>query len=302
MATGATPNISTFNARVVNIIDGDTIDVLEKRDDNTDNLDETIRVRLLGINTPDRKLRATGYEICKIEYSDIERDCFDVTEARYIEARSFLQDNLLNNEVRITYDKGNPFGTHDRLLALVNINNSEVNKSLLSNGLATVFFYAPNALFDTIKKGDYILAEAEARNKGIGVWAERGGIPVKPKVEATVLLHPEQTHENLFIGIEKRHKFKVLNYGTITASFQICERFESVEVEHIEEFKSNELTIDTGSEAELEVAVTLSPEAIPIGKQTSNYTIWTRLFARPVDRTLYSFNTLSSIRQGKRIE
>jgi endonuclease YncB( thermonuclease family) len=272
-------DIGFFKATVVNIVDGDTIDVQEDKGGGKDKLDEKIRIRLLGINTPDRKFRAPGYEICRIEYSDIERECFDVTEARYIDARSYLQSTILNKLVGIIYDKKRPFGTHNRLLALVSIDDKDVNRSLLSTGLATVFFYAPNALFDIAKKGDYILAEAEAKNAGIGVWVEKGGIPSKPQVEATIILPPEQMRELLFIGITKRHIFKVSNYGVVDATFQVYERFENLDIEHLEEFRSDWVSIAAGNEAELEVNVTLSEAAIPTGEMVANYSVWTRLVA-----------------------
>jgi endonuclease YncB( thermonuclease family) len=270
-------DIGHFKAIVENIVDGDTIDVLEDKGGNKDKRGEKIRVRLLGINTPDRKFGTPGYEICRIEYSDIERDCFDVTEGRFIEALSYLQNIILNKLVTITYDKRQPFGTHNRLLALVTLNDEEVNRALLTNGLATVFFYAPNALFDIDKKGDYILAEAEAKNANIGIWVEKGGLPIQPQIEATVILPPEQIHENLFIGVKKRHLFTVLNYGMVDATFQLCERFENMDIEHLEEFKSNETRIIAGSEAGLEVIVNLSEAAIPAGEEVANYTIWARL-------------------------
>ena len=277
VATNA--DLGTFKATVVNIVDGDTIDVLEDKKGHKAELDEKIRIRLLSINTPDRKLRSPGYEVCRIEYSDIERDCFDVTEDRYIEARSYLQNTILNKQVTITYDKRQPFGTHNRLLGLVGINGKDVNRGLLTNGLATIFFYAPNALFDVAKKGDFILAEAEARNAGIGIWLEKGGIPVKPEIEATVIIHPEQMHERLYIGVKKRNVFKVLNFGIVDATFQLRERFESIDREYIEEFRSDEAVIAAGSETELEVIVALSEDAIQSGKEVANYTVWIRLVA-----------------------
>lgn len=90
---------------VERIIDGDTIVLKEN---------ET-RVRLLGINTPERG------------------------EKYYEEAKVFLENKILNKTVSLEYgrDKTDLYG---RTLSYVYFNSENINKKLVENGLANFYF------------------------------------------------------------------------------------------------------------------------------------------------------------------
>jgi endonuclease YncB( thermonuclease family) len=117
-------------ANVTNIVDGDTIDI------QIGNI--TQRVRLLGINTPEKK------------------------ERLYEESRNFTSQ-LQNQEIiliKLKEDKDQ----YGRLLRYVEY-NSLFNKKILENGLATLYYYKEDIYYEEMKK-----AEENARIKKIGIW------------------------------------------------------------------------------------------------------------------------------------
>lgn len=105
-----------FKAKVLNIVDGDTIDVEIKVGFH---ITTTQRLRLLRINTSE--LRSKDEHERKIAY----------------EAKEFVEKKLLDKDVYIHTEKEDSFG---RYLAEVYVEDREVfysfNDLLLSNGLA----------------------------------------------------------------------------------------------------------------------------------------------------------------------
>jgi len=177
-----------FTAEVTEIIDGDTIDI--------DYEGEIIRVRLLGINTPEsktykdyscipgthpflvRRLEVVGGDCGDEEIWNTNQDNYDDTvewlgkiEGGNIPARStatFKTD--LNNQ----YDK------YGRLLAIIiNKDAHWVNKISLSSGQSTVFFYSENSLLDKSTRDSLLALERLAKDANIGIWpfkAEKGWV------------------------------------------------------------------------------------------------------------------------------
>lgn len=124
-------------ARVVTVIDGDTIDV-ELNGVRT-------RVRYIGINTP-------------------ERD-----EPFYQEATDANRALVANREVTLVRDvsETDRFG---RLLRYVYVDGQMVNAALVANGYAQIFTFPP----DVANQALFLSLQREAQANGRGLWA---GLP-----------------------------------------------------------------------------------------------------------------------------
>jgi len=88
---------------VKRIVDGDTIET------------ELGKIRLLGINTPEKK------------------------EKYYQEAKNFLNEKILNKTVRLEYGKDKK-DRYNRTLAYVFLNNENINLKQVENGFANYYF------------------------------------------------------------------------------------------------------------------------------------------------------------------
>ncbi len=129
-----TGNESFETAMVVRVIDGDTIE-----------LDNGNRVRLLGINTPEKN---TYY---------------------FNEASDALRSLVENKTVRLEMDKENN-DMYGRLLRYVFLDKTFVNLELLENGYANTYVVEPNSKY----KETFLEAEREANAKGLGLWKISG--------------------------------------------------------------------------------------------------------------------------------
>lgn len=125
----------TFTATVVAVHDGDTISVRTR--------DETIRIRLEGI------------------------DCPEYRQPFSARARQFTSSMVHRRTVTVE-----PRGRdqYDRLLARVRVNGTELNEALVRNGLAWHF---------ARRTPDRVLADAEraARVARVGIWSQRNPVP-----------------------------------------------------------------------------------------------------------------------------
>jgi micrococcal nuclease len=97
------------SGKVVNVVDGDTIDVLRVG-----------RVRLVGVNTP-------------------EKD-----EAGYEEALRFLEEACLGRVAEIDIDDECPSDHFGRILAVVYVDGINLNRMLLQEGHAEVLHLPPS--------------------------------------------------------------------------------------------------------------------------------------------------------------
>lgn len=121
---------SQNKAIVTKVIDGDTLDI----QDGT-------RVRMLGINTPEKG------------------------QSYFEEATDRLKELVLEKEVCLERDKSDK-GKYGRLLRHVFIDGKNVNLLLVREGYANVYFVSP----DTKYSEEFEEAEALARNEGLGIW------------------------------------------------------------------------------------------------------------------------------------
>lgn len=126
---------SGFSGQVVGVVDGDTVDVLHQQ--------QTIRIRLAGIDAPERR-QAFGQR-----------------------ARQALADMTFHREVEVI-----PSGTdrHGRVLAVLTIKGVSVNVQLVRAGMAWVYraYTTDPQLF---------AAEREAQESRRGLWADPNPVP-----------------------------------------------------------------------------------------------------------------------------
>ena len=130
------------------VYDGDTIEI-----------EKLGRVRLVGIDTPERE--------------DSPRDAFLVRQGVsairqreiYRQAKVFNIRTLKGQMVSL-FPGDPPRDRHGRLLAYVYLPDGRLlNRVLLEQGLAVVY-----RKFDFSKKQDFLAAEMQAREAGIGLW------------------------------------------------------------------------------------------------------------------------------------
>ena len=145
----STYSFADFTAKVVHIIDGDTIDVL-------DGNNQKLRIRLLAIDTPELK-QHFGYE-------------------------SFFYLNKILNGKFVTIisspDKNKPYtlGYYKRIIGKVVLNGKDINLEMIKKGMAWHFKkYKKNQPMD--ESHSYNEAENYAREKKIGLWFEENPLP-----------------------------------------------------------------------------------------------------------------------------
>ena len=91
------------------VVDGDTIDV-----------DGVGRIRLVGVNTPERG--QPGYQ----------------------EAKDFVKSSCLHKTVYLDIDNAKHYDKYGRVLAVVYVGNTNVNKELLKRGYAEIMYIPPS--------------------------------------------------------------------------------------------------------------------------------------------------------------
>ncbi|MBL7206454.1 MAG: thermonuclease family protein [Candidatus Aenigmarchaeota archaeon] len=123
-------NLTGMNTNLVSrVIDGDTVE-----------LGNSERVRLLGIDTPER-----GQFLFK-------------------ESTEWLKDKIEGKRVRLESDIEDK-DKYDRLLRHIFLGNEHINLKLVELGYANTLFYGNEKY-----REELLAAEAEARDKGTGIW------------------------------------------------------------------------------------------------------------------------------------
>ena len=143
-----------YEAKVVRVIDGDTIDVLINGN--------TYRIRLLGVDCPE----TTAERNKPYEYDSI-------TDLNYLaewgqRAKKFTEEVLDHRTVYVEFDElAGLKGYYGRYLAYVYLENgTDFNALLIKNGLARVYVEG------TFKKeSEYVKLENYAKTHKIGLWA-----------------------------------------------------------------------------------------------------------------------------------
>ncbi|EPK5159237.1 thermonuclease family protein [Klebsiella pneumoniae] len=122
-----------LHGRVVRVLDGDTIEVLQATSERN-------RIRLSGIDAPEKK-QAFGQR-----------------------SRQFLSSRLAQQPVTITGDETDRYG---RLLGTVWLNGQDVNALQVQNGMAWAYRYKGKA-----SNPAYLVVEKEARKQKKGLWTD----------------------------------------------------------------------------------------------------------------------------------
>ncbi len=120
------PKSPRQGANVISVIDGDTIE-----------LDSGMRVRLLGINTPDKGML-------------------------YREEAAQFTRQVENKTIFIESHGGDQYG---RILAYVYFDDILINDEIVRAGLAHLYYYEKDSHYDELKK-----SEDYARSNEIGMW------------------------------------------------------------------------------------------------------------------------------------
>ena len=139
----APPEGAAASARVVTVIDGDTV-VLSSGEE----------VRLVGIQAPKLPLGRAGFEAWPLAP----------------EARDALEE-MAGGRHAVLWSSGAAGDRHGRVLAHVYVEDGEgrfvwLQGALLANGLARVYTFADNRACAS----DMLAAEARARAAGLGMW------------------------------------------------------------------------------------------------------------------------------------
>lgn len=130
-APGSTPPGNLQPATVVQVVDGDTIELVDGR-----------RVRYIGINTP-------------------ERD-----QPYYKEATDSNRQLVERKQVQLEFDV-DTFDQYGRTLAYVWVDGLLANVEIVRRGFANVYTVPPNVRYEA----DFRAAERSAREAGRGLWA-----------------------------------------------------------------------------------------------------------------------------------
>ncbi|MFB6086819.1 MAG: thermonuclease family protein [Halodesulfurarchaeum sp.] len=143
------------NATVVDVVDGDTLDV-RFPDGSTDT------VRLLGIDTPEVYAETDPAEFEGVPDTEVGEACLRDAGER---ATAVVTDRLADREIRLEFDPlADRRGEYDRLLAYVVLNDTNLNYWLVKRGHARVY--------DTefASAGRFYAAESTARAEHRGLW------------------------------------------------------------------------------------------------------------------------------------
>ena len=135
---------------VIWIYDGDTLKI-----------DPVGKVRLIGIDTPERENSQRDRYLIKQGISAArQREIYQL-------AKEFNIKQVKGKEVTLTLDDS-PRDRYGRLLAYVRLPDGRLlNRVLLEQGMAVVY-----RRFSFRLKEDFLTAEAEAKRNRLGLWAE----------------------------------------------------------------------------------------------------------------------------------
>jgi len=143
-------------ATVVEVVDGDTVDV-EFADGSFDT------VRLLGVDAPETRGKTYPTEFEGVPDDAVGRRC--LTESGEA-ATAFVRRTVEDETVTVRFDALAPArGDYDRLLAYVVVDGESLNRQLVATGHARVY----ESAFERADAFD--AAEMDARATGAGLWA-----------------------------------------------------------------------------------------------------------------------------------
>jgi len=119
-----------WSGYVKNVVDGDTVDV-------SFNIYGIQRVRLVGIDAP------------------------EIGEEGYEEAKEFVNETCMWEEVKLDVDDEKQFDPYYRILALVYVNDTNLNAELLKGGYAEVMYIPPSEFDSREWEADYTASHTQ---------------------------------------------------------------------------------------------------------------------------------------------
>ncbi|MFC6735686.1 lamin tail domain-containing protein [Halolamina salina] len=152
----ATPKPDGVEVEVIDVVDGDTIDVryLNGSEDT---------VRLLGVDTPEVHAETDPAEFPGVPETEAGRNCLREWGER---ASQHAKDELIGETVTLSFDENEPRrGYYGRLLAYVHVDGDSFNYGLLTRGLARRY---DSSNFQYRER--YGTAEGIARGTDAGIW------------------------------------------------------------------------------------------------------------------------------------
>jgi micrococcal nuclease len=156
-ATPFTPQFGVrYTVKVVEVIDGDTIDVILP--DGTKD-----RVRMLCIDSPEPYAEGNKPN----EYDSItDLDCLEYWGKQ---AKAFAYSNLQGKEIQIEFDETAGLrGYYGRLLAYVYYDSTDFTAELVKRGYARVYEEG-----ECRKESEYLQYQQQAMQSNLGLWSCR---------------------------------------------------------------------------------------------------------------------------------
>ncbi|HEY9900669.1 MAG TPA: thermonuclease family protein [Pantanalinema sp.] len=140
----APASAETLRGKVIKVADGDTVTIM------TDAGKE--RIRLLGIDTPEKKQLPWGPR-----------------------AKAFTEQQVMGKEVRVETDV-EPRDRYGRVLGYVYVGRTFLNLELVRQGYAMLYTSPPNVAHTD----ELVAAQREARQAGRNIWSPRDGLTETP--------------------------------------------------------------------------------------------------------------------------
>jgi micrococcal nuclease len=157
---------STVTVTVVDIIDGDTVEIQFENG-------STETVRLLGVDTPEVNVGVTPAEFEGVPSTDAGRECLRKWGNR---AAEYTADQLDGNTVRLVFDDdADRRGSFDRLLAYILVDGDSVNQDLVAEGYARVY----DSVFT--RSEQFYTTESDAQGSETGLWECREVATTTPR-------------------------------------------------------------------------------------------------------------------------
>lgn len=129
----------SFSATVTKVYDGDTVKLLSG-----------VKVRLLGIDTPE------------IHHPDLP------VEKYGYKAYYYLKNRILGKTCKIEYNTSEKYDKYGRLLAYIYLDNVFINGELVEKGFAYIYNRSEGK-----KSGELRRLEQEARENNKGLWKKK---------------------------------------------------------------------------------------------------------------------------------
>jgi endonuclease YncB( thermonuclease family) len=144
--------------KVLRVIDGDTIETENGQ-----------KIRLRGINTPEKSMPL------------------------HDEAKNFLSELILNRSIEIEV---HGVDRYNRILAHVFLNGQNLNEQILKMGFGTLYYYEKDLHYSSLRK-----AEEKARENEIGIWEKSSDANCLELVELKYTETPKRCTNNEVLRI-----------------------------------------------------------------------------------------------------